>query len=72
MLPRVFAVSFMHLELRREDYRKVGGSKAGIGLQLVNKIICSLEHGYTSKGSEKEVFQKFPWHSSGLCTHHRL
>ena len=30
-----FAVSFMHLKLKRghkEDYRKVGESKAGVGL----------------------------------------
>ena len=37
-----FAVSFIHLRLRREpkeDYTEVGESKAGIGLQD-RKIMC--------------------------------
>lgn len=46
-----FAMSFMHLVLRREhkeDYTEVGGSTArwGMDYRIVNKITCSLEGGY--------------------------
>lgn len=47
-----FALSFIHSKLRKEckeDYLKVGGSKAGIRLQTV-KIMCSLEGGHPLEG----------------------
>ena len=53
-------VSFIHLELRqehKEDYGKVGESKAELGYRTVNTIMCSLESGYASEGSETEAFQ---------------
>lgn len=47
------AVSFIHLELRRdpeEDYKKVEESKAkqGLDYKILNKILCSLQGGCTS------------------------
>lgn len=58
-----FAVSFMHLKLRRghkEDYMKVGEkSKAGIRLQDINKVVCSFEGGHILEGgSERRHFQR--------------
>lgn len=38
---------------------KMGESKVGTGLQLVNDIICSLEGGYTFKGLKKRCFKNF-------------
>lgn len=50
-----FAVSFMHLELRRElkeDYMRVGESKVGFKYRIANKIICSLESGHALEGGD--------------------
>ena len=56
-----FAVSFIHVELRRDckrDYVKVGESNVGSVYRIVNKILCFLEGGYASQGSEEEAFQR--------------
>lgn len=45
-----FTVYFMHLELKKEqkkDYMKVGQTGLGLGYKMVNKIMCSLEGGYS-------------------------
>ena len=43
-----FAVSFMHLKLRREhkeDTRRWQKAKQGLNYRIVNKIACSLKGG---------------------------
>ena len=40
------AVSFVHLNLRREqkkDYKKAGESRWGLDYRILNKVMCSLE-----------------------------
>lgn len=57
MLCEMTVLQFLlHLELRREhkkDYMKMEKAKWGLDYRTVNKIMCSLESGCTSKGSEK-------------------
>lgn len=44
-----------------DDYLRMGGGKAGIGLQRVNGIMCSLEGGHTPEGYSC-------WHVTGVLT----
>lgn len=57
MLREMTVLQFLlHLELRREhkkDYMKMEKAKWGLDYRTINKIMCSLESGCTSKGSEK-------------------
>lgn len=48
-----FAVSFMHLRLRRKDYRKVGESRVGHGYRRVNQVVCSLRLALLPGGLEE-------------------
>ena len=48
---------FVHFELRREPCIEAGERTQELDYRIV-KIMCSLEGGYTSKGSEKKTLQR--------------